>query len=321
MPLYSSEPSPAPAQAQEPTWSYVFVHSTRTGVVEEKLRSEFTTFVHRTVIYRREPGKRPQPTERPTVSGLIFIQGAPARIQQFLNDNFAGIRLVNDRITRRPAMISHAEMVPFMRVSQLNANSIRFMPRPFSHYAEGHTLVRITSGPLAGMEGYRLRISRDKCLITSIGGMTISIGGIHRESFENIDEYVRQRREAMLRERSAALSPQLTPAQQRIDEALFTPEDEMDVLALTDQAERIVAVVEAELAAKDFDGMAETGLYFLATLGRILRQVRVRFSPHTLRPLGEAHGRVMELLAALTASEDVAADLKAVIATRLGEIN
>ena len=68
------------------------------------------------------------------------------------------------------------------------------MPHPLDYYSEGHPLVRITSGLLEGFEGYRIRISRNKCLVTSIGGMTVAISGISNDSFENVDEYITLRR-------------------------------------------------------------------------------------------------------------------------------
>ena len=75
-----------------------------------------------------------------------------------------------------------------MKVAQVEPTRIRFMPNAFGHYAKGNPLLRITSGPLAGMEGYKIRIARDKCFVTTLGGMTVAIGGIHRDSFENLED-------------------------------------------------------------------------------------------------------------------------------------
>ena len=61
------------------------------------------------------------------------------------------------------------------------------MPHPLEYYSVGHPLVKITSGVLDGLEGYQIRISRNKCLITTMGGLTIAIGGVYKENFENVD--------------------------------------------------------------------------------------------------------------------------------------
>lgn len=63
------------------------------------------------------------------------------------------------------------------------------MPHSIGYYSAGHPLVKITSGILDGIEGYQVRISRDKCLITTMGGLTIALGGVSKENFENIEEY------------------------------------------------------------------------------------------------------------------------------------
>lgn len=94
------------------------------------------------------------------------------------------------------------------------------MPHSFDYYSVGNPLVRITSGILSGLEGYRIRISRDKCLVTSIGGMTVAIGGIYKESFENLDEYVRLRRKQLEKIRQSSYVT-FTPLQKEIDGCFF----------------------------------------------------------------------------------------------------
>lgn len=208
MPLYSSD---TPAEAEEGMiqngpeqmtvpeknlcpeahaelpWSYLFVHYRRTELVRDVIEKKFPVFVHTSLRYRRGD-KRKQGKERPTISGLVFVKGDQHRIQRYLNEKFVGLYLARDCTTGRRALIPDIVMQPFMQISKVQPTRIRFMPHPFGYYSEGHPMVRITSGPLAGLEGYRIRISRDKCFITSMGGLTVAVGGIHADTFENLEE-------------------------------------------------------------------------------------------------------------------------------------
>lgn len=168
-------------------WAYMFIHHKKVDIVNERLKTRFTTFIHKQTVYVRQNNKVHK-DEKQTISGLLFVQGDRKEIQEFLNENFVGLHLVKDRTKGTVAQITDAEMRPFMKVAQVEPTRIRFMPKAFSHYAEGNPLLRITSGPLAGMEGYKIRIARDKCFVTTLGGMTVAIGGIHRDSFENLED-------------------------------------------------------------------------------------------------------------------------------------
>lgn len=64
---------------------------------------------------------------------------------------------------------------------------LRILQHPFSYYTEGNNLVRMTSGDVTGMEGYRIRIHRDRKLVINVSGIAVAIGNIHRESFEEIE--------------------------------------------------------------------------------------------------------------------------------------
>lgn len=64
---------------------------------------------------------------------------------------------------------------------------LRLLRHPFDYYAEGNTLVRMTSGVACGLTGYRIRISRDRCLVTCVGGLAVAISGIHKDMFTEIE--------------------------------------------------------------------------------------------------------------------------------------
>lgn len=133
-----------------------------------------------------------KPTEgRPTISGLLFIQGKTKVIKKYLWERFPQYHLVNDCSTRKAAVIPDSVMQPFMRIANTDPSRIRFLVNPLTHYAEGNTLVEIMTGPLAGLQGYIIRIDRDRKLVIGVGDMTVAIGGVHKENFEKVEEVAR----------------------------------------------------------------------------------------------------------------------------------
>lgn len=312
----STDKEPTRDQSQAPApWSYLFIRNRDAENFSLKAETEggFKTFVHRTIItdasgktskvksedqssgksakgkpngsaQDREAGNGTTATEgRPTISGLIFIQGKTKVIRKYLWERFPQYHLVNDCSTRKAAVIPDSVMQPFMRIANTDPSRIRFLVNPLTHYAEGNTLVEIMTGPLAGLQGYIIRIDRDRKLVIGVGDMTVAIGGVHKENFEKVEEVARavnirqrarrQAEQRRLRERievnvnaDVALQPPdsdrnsceelrsapgkktrtampdpdprlLTPIQQKVDTAFFTPETFNDILVITTNIE------------------------------------------------------------------------------------
>lgn len=271
------EPTRDRSQAPVP-WSYLFIRKRDAEYFSLKAETEggFRTFIHRTIITdesgkptKGKPNGSAQDRDgttatasegRPTISGLIFIQGKTKVIKKYLWERFPQYHLVNDCSTRKAAVIPDSVMQPFMRIANTDPSRIRFLVNPLTHYAEGNTLVEIMTGPLAGLQGYIIRIDRDRKLVIGVGDMTVAIGGVHKENFEKVEEVARAvntrqraRRQAeqeqrRLRERievnvNADVAPQppdprlLTPLQQKVDTAFFTPETFNDILVITTNIE------------------------------------------------------------------------------------
>lgn len=266
-------------QSQAPApWSYLFIRKRDAEYFSLKAETEggFRTFIHRTIITdasgkseKGKPNGSAQDREasngttegRPTISGLIFIQGKTKVIRKYLWERFPQYHLVNDCSTRKAAVIPDSVMQPFMRIANTDPSRIRFLVNPLTHYAEGNTLVEIMTGPLAGLQGYIIRIDRDRKLVIGVGDMTVAIGGVHKENFEKVEEVARavntrqrarrQAEQRRLRERrerievnvNAGVAPQppdprlLTPIQQKVDTAFFTPETFNDILVITTNIE------------------------------------------------------------------------------------
>ncbi len=169
------------------TWTYLFVSRGKMSVVNQTLQEKYMTFIHTTIVHKREGGRLTH-KERPTISGLIFVCGEADDVQEFLNERFGGVYLSKDRSTGRVAVIRDEEMQLFMRVARMDAQRLRVMPHVVEYYAEGHRMMKIVSGPLTGFSGYLVRIARDRCLVTTLGGLTISIGDVHKERMEDLEQ-------------------------------------------------------------------------------------------------------------------------------------
>ena len=273
----STDMEPTRDQSQVPVpWSYLFIRKRDAEYFSLKAETEggFRTFIHRTIVTdesgkpaKGKPNGSAQDGDgttatasegRPTISGLIFIQGKTKVIRKYLWERFPQYHLVNDCSTRKAAVIPDSVMQPFMRIANTDPSRIRFLVNPLTHYAEGNTLVEIMTGPLAGLQGYIIRIDRDRKLVIGVGDMTVAIGGVHKENFEKVEEVARavnirqrarrQAEQRRLRERieanvnaDVALQPPdprlLTPIQQKVDTAFFTPETFNDILVITTNIE------------------------------------------------------------------------------------
>lgn len=177
------------SSAAPATWSYLFVHHSRVAKFEEWLRKDGKTFfVHKTIRYYRKNDKlKVQRREIPTFSGLVFIKGSPKETQAYLDWYFPGHYLCKNCSTGRVAQIPDSQMRPFMCICETSPERIRFLLHPFHYYARNRILLRITTGNMADMTGYIIRIDRDRKLVMEIGGMSVAISGVHAERFEEVE--------------------------------------------------------------------------------------------------------------------------------------
>ncbi|MED9900218.1 MAG: hypothetical protein UFM30_05380 [Bacteroidales bacterium] len=218
------------------SWCYMFIHNRDAAKFSEYAASEagFKTFVHRTLNYKK-PTEKYGDVEggRPTISGLLFIQGNDKKIKNYLRAYFPQYHVVNDCSTRRTAVIPDMVMQAFMKVSSADPTKIRFMLNPLNHYAKGNTLVRVMTGPMAGLEGYIIRIDRDRRLVMGVGDMTVAIGGVHKEHFEAVEDVARQLNKGIDPDQKRELSE----LQTSIDKSLFAPASFNDVLVVATNLE------------------------------------------------------------------------------------
>ena len=210
----------------------MFVHNRKAenlvALIEK--RGHFKTFIHKTVRFRVARGKGKEEA-CPTISGLVFIQGNVSEIQKFFQNNIPQYHLVNDCSTHETAVIPDEVMQPFMRIVEADPVKVRFLLNPISKYAEGNTLVQVMTGPLAGLQGYIIRIDRDRKLVMKVGDMTMAIGGVHKEHFENVEQLGKELK-AKEKVSKRDTERRLTEMQGSIDKTIFKPASFSDVLAV-----------------------------------------------------------------------------------------
>lgn len=250
-------------------WVFLFTHRIKLDNVKDKLSKRFEVFVHKTVIYQHSEKGRIVKKEQPTIAGLIFIRGAARTVQKFLNDSYPSLHLVKNYATGRPAEIPDREMQAFMKIASVEKEGVRFMLNPLDYYSKGHQRIRITSGSLKGCEGYIVRLHRDRKLITQIGNMTVAIGGITKECFENAEEFVEVSRNI---DSDPGLKTELTPAEQEIDRYFFTPTNDIEAMAISGNLATLTIKFQKELSGQCDSKTADDILFTLS-------EIADRFAP------------------------------------------
>lgn len=283
-------------------WCYIFVHNQRVRAVEEQLRHDGRPyFIHKSIKYvpRHKDGTGgARSLSVPTVSGLVFLQGTPADTQLYLDNNLPPYHLCKDCSNGRVAIIPHSQMTPFMRIAQADPERIRFLLHPFHYYAQNRTLLRITSGPFAGIEGYVIRISRDRRLVMQVGGMSIALSGVHAERFEEVGKH-----EAATRHEDAARYPRALHERNAFIDHYFHPvrtqheaaaqAESIDLLRQQLLADTAQGKIDPAEAYEMLHFMVEESDYYYAPL-------LPRFSTE-LEPVTAATSRVMQAISALIA--------------------
>lgn len=173
-------------------WGYLFIQHFAAEKFEKtldlaKLEGDFKPrcFIHRTTRYKHKPnGKGIIKEEKPSVSGLVFLQGKTDDLRVFLYKNFQRYHLVNNCTTGEPASIKDSIMKPFMQIMKTEPERLTFLRDPFIKFARDHVKLRVLTGIFAGQEGYVVRILKNRQLVMDFGGYAVAINNVHNEDFE-----------------------------------------------------------------------------------------------------------------------------------------
>lgn len=176
----------------EAPWGYIYIQHMSAGTFEQKLETRKLEgdykpkcFIHRTLHYKMKPnGKGIMKEEKPTISGLVFLQGTTNQLRSFLSLNFPKYYLVNNCSTGKAASIPDNLMRPFMKIMSEEPERITFLRDPFIKFAKDHVKLRVLTGIFKGREGYVVRVLRDRQLVMDFCGYAVAISNVHREDFE-----------------------------------------------------------------------------------------------------------------------------------------
>lgn len=91
-----------------------------------------------------------------------------------------------DPMTHRCAVVPDEEKERFQRLLEYHKGEVKLLKDPISRFRVNQH-VRVVEGPLAGMEGYVVRICRDRKFVLSLGVMAFAVEGIGLGQLEPID--------------------------------------------------------------------------------------------------------------------------------------
>ena len=275
------------------SWSYLFVHNQKVKSIEEQLKKDGVThFVHKTIKYvprHRNRGGMCE-VETPSVSGLIFLQGNPKTLQDYLDKNIKPYKLCKNCSTGKVATIPCNQMEPFMRVAETDPERLRFLLRPFVYYSKNRTLLRILTGEYAGLEGYVIRIARDRRLVIDVGGMAVAISGVHAERFEEVNK-----NEANKKERELFYKRNLHERNAFIDRYFHQVKTAQEVSAQVENIEILRLQTLADVRDKKLDLKdAYATFYFMIEEIGYYYAPFIDYFKDELRPIFEAGRTVMQ---------------------------
>lgn len=78
-------------------------------------------------------------------------------------------------------------MQPFMQAITSHPDNVTFLRDPFVKFAKDHVKLRVLTGLFKGLEGYIVRIDRDRQLVMEFAGYAVAIRGVHNEDFEVVE--------------------------------------------------------------------------------------------------------------------------------------
>lgn len=177
-------------------WGYLLIHNRQVETFKKQVDEynrehpdvSHECFVHYSYTYKqKDNGKGVVKKQLPTISGLVFLQGETADLQAFLQVNYPFYHLVNNCSTGRPASIEHRVMKPFMEVVNTHPENVTFLRDPFVKFAKNHVKLRVLTGLFKGLEGYIVRVDRDRQLVMEFGGYAVAIRDVHKDDFAVVE--------------------------------------------------------------------------------------------------------------------------------------
>ena len=132
---------------------------------------------------KAHPGSPGMRQPKSSGGGYLFVYAPIRKLNKVLHMITPHRFVAMDFFTHKAALIPDEQMKGFIQIYESLPWDINILKYPISRYAGTHDRVRITGGVLTGLEGYIVRMHRDRNLVFSFGSMTLSVSGIHAIPF------------------------------------------------------------------------------------------------------------------------------------------
>lgn len=148
------------------SWYAIKIFYNRTQLIIDKLRLETMEYYYPL----NAKGK-------PLIPGLIFVNTDLSKIEAvrgFFRDPYTHKDkfLIYQNAEHKPAPIPQREMDAFILVTSAAQAGLEYIGPDLPEYHVGD-LVRVLSGPYAGVEGYIRRVKKDRRLFVCISGVAV----------------------------------------------------------------------------------------------------------------------------------------------------
>ncbi|WP_321332870.1 UpxY family transcription antiterminator [uncultured Bacteroides sp.] len=124
----------------------------------------------------------------PYIHNMVFVNIARNILDSFIaqSDFNCPVSYMKKNNSNEPIIIPQQEMNNFMLVAGCNQENLIFLNDGIEKFAQSDQ-VRVIGGLLEGLEGYVVRIRRDRKVVVSLQGVVaVAISGIHPSLLEKI---------------------------------------------------------------------------------------------------------------------------------------
>lgn len=123
----------------------------------------------------------------PALHNLIFVRTTLAALREIKFRSRLPVCFINDRVTTTPLIIPDKQMRDFIAVAGSCDEQLVYLDAPKNDLQRGDR-VRITAGPLQGVEGIFMRIRGDRRVVVTVEGiMAVATAFLHPSMLEKIE--------------------------------------------------------------------------------------------------------------------------------------
>ena len=159
--------------ANEMKWFVVRVPFCRELKLQKALdEANVISFIPTKTVYKEKDGSRTSETI-PVIHNLIFIYTTRNNLKCYKEQFQDSIpfRYIIDKSKNAPLIVPDKQMDSFMRVCRSNCDDLIFLDDNINKHCVPGQLVRVLDGPFKDVEGYVVRIRKDRRVVVNIKGI------------------------------------------------------------------------------------------------------------------------------------------------------